>query len=111
MKFTKNCLYCEEEFKTDFKQKVYYSRICGNRYNQRRQGRDAKPFQCHNCGEYFKRRSAKNTKCKKCRELLALGEKISNSFEDIPQLSREEELKMQEEWLKKNKVKKENNEV
>ena len=100
----KKCKKCNKEFKPVRSFSLYCSTICRSRFNQIKNGKGAKPFKCQNCGKLFKRRSAKNTKCLECRELLSLGSKLAVNFADYPKTEREEELKMQEDWLKKNKV-------
>ncbi len=84
----------------------YCSAICRSRASKKRQGKDAKPFKCLQCGELFKRRSAKNTRCPKCRNNTELGKKVIVT-DIVPVTDRDVELSMIKKWIDnpKNKIK------
>ena len=82
-----------------FGKTLYCSMQCRNNATRRKVPSVAKTLECKNCGEPFKRRSAKDILCMECKERT---EPVKEK--KLPQLDEDVSRKMQEEWLKNNKV-------
>ena len=97
----KKCLYCECEFKAARPYAKYCSSRCRYRAAQDRSGKTAKTIICVSCGCDFKRRSANNIFCLDCVDKMKIEKEIRRDFVNYPKTSREDELKMIQEYLDK----------
>jgi len=103
----KNCEYkeCKKEFlPSKHGLQKYCNDICRSRANSLRHRKNAKELICAGCGNAFKRKSAKDTKCVECRTPKALKRSLAKQ---CPAMEREIEVDLIQEWLSnpKNKVK------
>ena len=99
-----NCEKCGQEFVKKHSKHKFCSFKCQQDVHEMKRRMAVKPVICESCGASFRRKAAKQVKCQACRDKMKLGDKLSVNYVNYPQMSREREVELINEWLEKNEV-------